>query len=57
MGWEIFNLIVCVVFVLRLHLTLELLVLLPQLRVALIDVVYLIVGQVHVLRDLGLKIS
>ena len=31
--------------------------LLPQLRVALVDVVYLIVGQVHVLRDLGLKIA
>ena len=50
-------LVVRVVFILSLHLALQLLVLLPQLRVALVDVVYLIVGQVHVLRDLGLKIA
>ena len=42
-------LVVGVVLVLGLHLTLQLLVVLPELGVALRDVVDLIVSQVHVL--------
>ena len=43
------DLVVRVVLVLGLHLTLEFLVLLPQLGVSLVDVLNLIVSQVHVL--------
>ena len=48
-------LVVRVVLVLSLHLTLQLLVILPELGVALSDVVDLVVGQVHVLGYLSLK--
>ena len=50
-------LVVRVVLVLGLHLTLQLLVVLPELGVALRDVVDLVVGQVHVLRYLSLKMQ
>ena len=49
-------LIVCIILVLSLHLTLELLVLIPQLGVSLIDVLYFIVGEVHVLGYLSLRL-
>ena len=50
-------LVVRVVLVLSLHLTLQFLVILPELGVSLSDVVYLVVGQVHVLGYLGLQIE
>ena len=50
-------LVVRVVFILSLNLALQLLVILPQLGVALRDVVDLVVGQVHVLRYLSLEIQ
>ena len=49
-------LIVSIVFVLSVHLTLELLMLIPQLAVSLIDVLDFIVGQVHVLGYLRLRL-
>ena len=50
-------LVVRVVFILGLHLALQFLVILPQLGVTLRDVVYLVVGQVHVLGYLSLEIE
>ena len=50
-------LVVRVVLILSLHLTLQFLVILPELGVSLCDVVYLVVGQVHVLGYLGLGIE
>ena len=50
-------LVVRVVLILSLHLTLQLLVILPELGVPLSDVVDLVVGQVHVLGYLSLKIE